>query len=244
MFTSLLRRRALRAVFARLAVSAVAVVVVFSSAPVAAPVTYGFMATVTSISAFEVGLLGVSVSVGDLVIGSYAYDPSVATADQEPASRRGVYGFDVPTASMSYTAGSFTFRADGTALVGAFRPDFILVTVDGEGSDTLDIAAGATIRAHSVQSVLNLVDGNGAFLGDDSIPVAYSGSDLTAGQLTMYRVTSGTFPVFRATVVSFGDQPLRGEAPTLQRAPSARFLLRPGLGQDMPAGREAFSSGS
>ena len=171
------------------------VLLIFASQNVLADlVSYNFTATVRLVDTTELSDLGISVSVGDSIIGSFSYDPTNATADGISTSFQSVYGFDVPPSSMSYTVGGYTYTAEDKQLGGSWslpsNPDFAVGVVDSLfGRDILSISSASTIGAADLTTNIRLFDFSEAVFSNDSLPTVYSGQDF---DLTYAGLSEGT----------------------------------------------------
>jgi PEP-CTERM motif-containing protein len=190
-------------------------------------IAYDFTATVQSVDTSELTTLGISVSIGDTMTGSFAYDPANSTADGFPANpNQGAYGFDVPPSSMSYTVGGYTFTADST-LLGGYpfpNPDFFVGPLnDVSGVDTLSIGSGSKVGARNVETNIRLFDTTASVFSDDSLPTSYSDQDFDSSLIRLFRIDTFAFTVFTAELDTLT------ESTAIVPEPSAFIIMGVGL---------------
>ena len=179
----------------------------------ASTVSLSFAGTVDFISPTELASMGLSANLGDVLAGSFVYDPGTASADGFPQANQGVYGLDISSSSLSWAMGTSSWASDGTTLRGTYgalspNPSFAVVVVTGAG-EQLAVAASSTLGGVEYQTTLNFY---GYQAANDSIPTAIG--PFTRATLTTYRIfefTPGNWVgtrVFAASVTPTSTAPV------------------------------------
>ena len=161
----------------------------FSSAALASPLTITFTGAVDSVDNTQLGLLGLSVSAGDIITGSFSYDPLNSTSDGDPSINQGIYGFNVPPASMTYTVGSVSWTADSSTLRGGYGllspdPQFVVVLV---ANQQIAVASAALVGTSETQTTLNMYTKVGV-LPNDNLPTFFYPGDFRSIDFSFYRI--------------------------------------------------------
>jgi hypothetical protein len=117
-----------------------------------------------------INVFGGSIGSGDLITGTYTYDP--ATQDSEPSDPAvGLYHHNTAPAGISLTIGGFTFTTDPSSVNFDIRiEDNYLLGEDRywlQSHSNLDLTGGVGVGFISWQ----LADHTGTPLSDDSLPL-------------------------------------------------------------------------